>query len=210
MAPLLARGALLADTSAAGDAVAAAAVAYLRRSGVERIYADGNLPAPGVYGLPEQWPHVRAILERAGFVPGPRTEIVFVADVDALARPPVPVTGLSLVRTLGTNGTRFSALRDEAVLGYLEVDIRIGDLGRAVRQDGWADVGNLYVDEHHRRRGVASWLLGQAAEWLRLGHVDRLLDYCVPDEHGCDAFLRAAGFHPLTRTTRGWEHHDLG
>jgi len=34
--------------------------------------ADGALPAHGVYGLPEQWPHVHAILDRAGFVPGSR------------------------------------------------------------------------------------------------------------------------------------------
>ena len=28
---------------------------------------------------------------------------------------------------------------------------------------GWADVGNLHVDEAYRRQGVATWLLGQAA-----------------------------------------------
>jgi GNAT superfamily N-acetyltransferase len=29
----------------------------------------------------------------------------------------------------------------------------------------------------YRRQGVATWLLGQAANWLRLTQVDRLLDY---------------------------------
>lgn len=155
------------DAAAAGDAVAAAAVAFLTRSGVDTIDADGALPAPGVYGLPEQWPHVHAILERAGFTRGSRTEIVFLADLDALERPPAPSTELTVERTLGVNGTRFAARLDGAVVGYLEVENRIGDAGRLVRQDGWADVGNLWVDEAHRRRGIASWLLGQAAARAR-------------------------------------------
>jgi GNAT superfamily N-acetyltransferase len=33
------------------------------------------------------------------------------------------------------------------------------------------------VAEPYRRQGVATWLLGQAADWLRLAQVDRLLDY---------------------------------
>lgn len=192
------------DAATAGDAVAAAAVAFLTRSGATRLYADGAFPAPGVYGLPEQWPHIRAILRRAGFAPGERTEIVFLADVDALARPSAPIAGLTVGRTLGSNGTRFSALLDGDVLGYLEVDNNVGEVGRVVRQDGWADIGNLCVGEPHRRQGIAGWLLGQAAEWLRLGHVDRLLDYSTPEEQAYVAFLHHAGFRELTRTTRGW------
>lgn len=197
------------DSIAAGDAVAAAAVAFLTRSGSGRIYADGALPAPGVYGLPEQWPHVHAILHRAGFGPGDRIELVFLAVVGALARPAAPFAGLEVVRTLGGNGTRFAALRGTEVLGYIEVDHRIGDAGRAVRQEGWADIGNLHVGETHRRQGMAGWLLGEAAEWLRLGHVDRLLDYSTPEQDGYVAFLRNAGFRRLTRTTRGWERPIL-
>ncbi len=195
------------DSIAAGDAVAAAAVGFLGRSGVSHLYADGALPAPGVYGLPEQWPHVHGILERAGFCRGSRTEIVFMADVDALDRPAAPLEGLIAVRTLGVSGTRFSALRDGDEFGYLEVDNRIGDTGRLVRPGGWADVGNLFVVESHRRQGIASWLLGQAAEWLRLGHVDRLLDYSEPEQEAYVAFLRRAGFRELTRTSCGWERH---
>src|SRR5207342_2696819 len=70
-------------------------------------------------------------------------------------------------------------------------------------------VGNLRVTEQrYRRRGVASWLLGQAADWLLLAGVDRLLDYAWldgTDPGGLDyadyrAFLPAAGFQELTRT----------
>lgn len=68
---------------------------------MNRLYADGDLPATGVYGLPEQWPHVHAILKRAGFTPSDRTEIVFLVDVSALERPVAPVAGPEVLRTLG-------------------------------------------------------------------------------------------------------------
>jgi GNAT superfamily N-acetyltransferase len=134
-----------------------------------------------VYGVPEQWRYVHAILRRAGFMPGERTEIVLLVEVDRLARPDAPINGLTVTRTLGVNGTRFAAWLAGEQVGYVEVENRLGDFGRLVRQDGWADIGNLWVDERHRRRRIGSWLLGQAAEWLRLGHADRLLGYAGPD-----------------------------
>jgi GNAT superfamily N-acetyltransferase len=97
------------------------------------------------------------------------------------------------------------------VIGYIEVEI-FDEGERLSRRGGWADVGNLHVTEPYRRRGVGSWLLAQAAEWLRAADVDRVLDYAWlegTDPGGLDyadyrAFLPAAGFHELTRTRRGW------
>jgi ribosomal protein S18 acetylase RimI-like enzyme len=189
------------DASAAGDVLAWAAVAVLRRWDVRRISADGTLPAPGVYGVPEQWPHVRALLERTGFVRGGRTELVFLADV---ARLPRPVDGPVVERTLGVAGTRFTALSDGVEVGYVEIDTGIGGAGRIVGQEGWADVGNLHVHPAHRRRGVGTSLLGEAAEWLRLARVSRLLDYAAPDDTGYIAFLERLGFRRLTGTAREW------
>jgi hypothetical protein len=61
-------------------------------------------------------------------------------------------------------------------------------------------------------KGVGFWLLGHAAGWLQLAHVDRLLDYAWlegTDPGGISyedyrAFLSAVGFRELTRTQRGW------
>jgi len=71
---------------------------------------------------------------------------------------------------------------------------------------------NLHVGPAHRRRGVGSWLLGQAADWLGLAQVSRLLDYAWlegTDSGGYSyddyrAFLPAVGFREVTRTARGW------
>lgn len=192
------------DSQDAADALMAACVAVLDRWGSEHQHADGTLPAPGVYGVPEQWPHVRASYERAGFIPEGRVEIVYIADADDLQGPAeAPVKGLDLRRSVGVNGTRLSAVLGDQVAGYIEVE-RLDDAGRLARHGGLADIGNLHVAEEYRRRGIATWLVGRAADWLRLAHIDRVLDYAWPEQEECAAFLHAVGFRQLTRTQRGW------
>jgi GNAT superfamily N-acetyltransferase len=114
-------------------------------------------------------------------------------------------------RSVGINGCRLSAVLGGEVIGYIETEIL--DRGeRLSRHGGWADVGNLHVVPGYRRRGAGSWLLGQAADWLRLAQVSRLLDYAWlegtdPGGQSYDdyrAFLPAVGFRELTRTARGW------
>ncbi|HSR85547.1 MAG TPA: GNAT family N-acetyltransferase [Streptosporangiaceae bacterium] len=200
-----------AGTRAAADLMAAC-IAQFEHWSVTGQSAGGELPVPGVYGVPEQWPHVSALYEQAGFAHDGHTEVVYLARVPDLARlVSPPVVGLDLKRTVGLTGTRLSAVLAGEVIGYIEVEIR-AEGERLARQAGWADVGNLHVGEHFRRRKVATWLLGQAADWLELARVDRLLDYAYLD--GADAtgmtyddyraFLAALPFRMLTRTRRGW------
>jgi len=171
---------------------------------VTKQYADGTLPAPGVYGVPDQWPHVRAAFEQAGFVHDGHTEIVYLASSNDLpGRGEAPDAGTSLRRSLGINGTRFSAVLRDVVVGYIEVDLlQVGE--RLPRSGGWADIGNLHIAEEQRRQGVATWLIGQAADWLRLANIDRLLAYAGPEQQDCTAFYAKVGFRELARTQRGW------
>jgi GNAT superfamily N-acetyltransferase len=197
-----------AEMAAAADALAAAGVAALKRAGVVRIHGDGSLPAPATYGVPDVWPHVACALERAGFRPGPRTETILVADVADLPRSTAaPVAGLALRTALGGRGTRFTAVLDSAVVGIHEVQTDLTGGGTRSRLAGWADVWELHVDAAHRRRGIATWLVGHAADRLRLARADRVLAYTVPDEdEGELPFLQRMGFRELTRTRRGWLH----
>jgi ribosomal protein S18 acetylase RimI-like enzyme len=193
------------DSRAAADALMTACLGQLGRWRVTRWYADGTLPAPGVYGLPEQWPHIRALYERAGFIHDGHTEIVLLARVDELPGPSgPPIPGLRLGRALGVNGTRLYGSLGGKLVGYIEVETNLAEGCRLAHLDGWADVGNLHVDEAYRRRGVATWLVGQAADWLRLARIDRLLDYAWPEEEPMLALLRRLGFRELTQTDRGW------
>lgn len=195
------------DSADAGEALLAASVAQLDRWDAPRQYADGSLPAPGVYGVPEQWPHIRAAYERAGFEHEGRIEIVYVAAVGDLPRPAdAHVDGAVLRRSVGINGTRLSAMIGGQVAGFIEVET-LEDAHRLARQGGWADIGNLHVADED---GVANWLLAQAAEWLRLARVDRVLDYATPDEEERTSFLASVGFRELTRTERGWVRYPAG
>lgn len=193
------------DATRAGDALAVACTAQLERWGVSRQYADGTLSAPGVYGIPEQCPHVRAIFARAGFMHDGHTEVVMLAEVDRLGGPSEPpLAGLTSNRTVGVNGVRISGCLGDEVLGYVELDTDLVDGGRLGQLSGWADVGNLHVVEGYRRRGIATWLVGRAAEWLRLARVERLLDYAWSDQEGYLALSHRLGFRELTHTARGW------
>ena len=199
------------DATEAAEALIAACLRQLEEWGVTSQDAGGDLPVRGVYGVPEQWPHVRALYQRAGFAPAGSTEVVYLAQVDELPLPGAPpVAGLATRRSVGMNGTRLSAVLGEQAVGYIEVEI-FEDGERLPRHGRWADIGNLHVTGDYRRRGVATWLLGQAATWLRLAQVTRLLDYAPlepgpagQDSAGYRAFLAASGFTELTRTQRGW------
>ena len=194
------------EMAEAADALAAAGVAALQRAGVKRIHGDGGLPAPATYGVPDVWPHVGAALERAGFTPGARIEVVLVADVADLPRAgDAPVPGLERRIALGGRGTRFTAVLDGKVVGIHEVQTDLTAGGTRSRLAGWADVWELHVDTAHRRRGIGTWLVGHAADRLRLARAERVLAYAVPDEdEGELPFLEAMGFRELTRTRRGW------
>jgi GNAT superfamily N-acetyltransferase len=191
------------DAEDAGDALAAACLEAMDAWGAERQYADGSLPGPFVYGVPSCWPHIRALYERAGFAPEGHVEILFVAKVkDLPTAAEAPLTGLELRRTLGS-WPRFAGMLDDELVGFIELDTYLAGPAHVSRL-GWADVSNLLVREQDRRRGVGTWLLGQAADWLRLGAVSRLVSYAWPAQEDEIAFYAAMGFRELVRTERGW------
>jgi GNAT superfamily N-acetyltransferase len=194
------------DSAEAGDLLLAACIEQFARWRVSRQYADGTLPTPAVYGVPEQWPHIRAAYERAGFEARGQMEILFVAEVAALPEPSAPpVAGLTVQRSVGVNGTRFSAVLDGTIVGFIEVET-LEEPGRLPRHRSWADIGNLEVVEQYRSTGVATWLLSHAAEWLRLASVEGLLGYAWTEDNDCAAFYeRTAAFRELARTIRGWQ-----
>lgn len=189
--------------AAAGDAVAAAALERL--SGVRGpVHAGGALPAPGVYGVPDRWPHVDATLRRAGFVPGTDVECVLVADVAALPAAGAAPDGWTCRARLGGHAVRQEAVHDGRVGGFVEVAADLTHGGTLSRLAGWADMWELHVEPQHRRRGIGRWLLGTAADRLRLARAERVLA-CSTPEDDAHAFLLAHGFTETARTARAWQ-----
>lgn len=193
------------DSDEAADLLMNACLAQLARWNVRARYASGELPAPAVYGLPRNWPHIRALYERAGFRHTGGTEVILIARVADLP-PHEPRPGVTVDRTLGECGTRFTAYADGSALGFVEVDTSLSRPERHTRGVGLADIGNLHIDPSADGQGLERRLLGRAADWLRLCGVDRVLAYEAADDATMIDRLTSAGFRELTRTERRWEH----
>jgi GNAT superfamily N-acetyltransferase len=193
------------DADQAADLLMRACLAQFARWNVRVRYADGALPAPLVYGLPRNWPHIRAVYERAGFRHVGDTEVILLARVADLPEPG-PRPGVTIERTLGECGTRFTARAGTGALGFVEIDTALARPERHARAAGLADVGNLHIDPAQYGTGLEHRLLGQAADWLRLCGVDRLAAYESATDTAMLDHLTGAGFRELTRTDRGWEH----
>jgi GNAT superfamily N-acetyltransferase len=196
------------QNESAGEALMAACTEHLAAWGVARQMADISLPCPCCYGVPDCWPHLRELFVRGGFRLEGRTEVILVADLAALPRGiGSPIEGLSLRREMGgpaVADTRFSAVLDGELVGFVDLLTDLTNGGTLSRLAGWGEIDSLHVEEQHRRRGVATWLIGHAADWLRLGHADRLIAYCLPEQTDVLAFAACVGWRELVRTERGW------
>jgi hypothetical protein len=81
--------------------------------------------------VPAQWPHVRELYERAGFVHDGHVEVVLLARVDELPGPSAPpLEGLIVERSVGECGTRLTARLAEEFVGFIEVETNLAEGGR--------------------------------------------------------------------------------
>lgn len=198
---------------AAGRVLRDAALAHLSSWRVPVWYGDGSLPAPGIYGVSDAWPHVRLLYQEAGFDPGGgHVEVIFAGPLDGIGAPgDPPVPGLTVRRQLGSLGTAFNAILDDEIVGTYEVDDGLTQGGTNLAFTGWADECNHWVREDLRGQGIGGWLVAHAAAWLRLGGTTRLLTYAIEDEHiaRCTGYYARYGLQPINRTVRGWRRDDL-
>ncbi|MFH8520595.1 N-acetyltransferase [Streptomyces gelaticus] len=195
------------DSEQAADLLMAACLAQLTRWEVSRCYADGQLPAPGICGLPEQWQHVRASYERAGFTQTGHTEVLLMATVADLRQAvEAAAPGLAVQRTVGECGTRFSARLGTDVVGFVEVDTSVDRPERHARNGGLADLAELHVAEPYQDSELEERLLAHVAQWLRMAGVDRLMACASADDTEEIERLSRYGFQVLSHMTRGWEH----
>lgn len=192
---------------AAGAALAAACVRRLDAWQVTRQYADGALPTPATYGVPDSWPHVAALLRDAGFSDDrARTEVQLAGGLDGIAPPgPAPVPGLRVERTVGVHGARHSAVLADEVVGFVETVDDHSRGGALARLAGWADLAELHVAAEHRGRGIGTHLVRHLAGWLRLGGTRRFLVALGEDEADLERFCARFGWTRIGRTRRGWE-----
>jgi GNAT superfamily N-acetyltransferase len=191
----------------AGRELMRVAVERLDRWAPASIHLDISLPAPLAYGIHDAWPHLAMLARDAGFSDADgRTEVQFVVATDLVAARAIPIEGLVLRRRLHVFGAAFTAMLGDREIGLLEIDDDFTRHGTMLRNDGWADISNVHVVEEFRRRGIATWLLGHSAAWLRMGGSRNLISYLTEDELGSaeQQWYVANGFEELNRTRRGW------
>ena len=159
-----------------------------------RQLLGGGLPGPFSYGVHDAWPHLAVLAEHGGFRHTGDIELQLVAEVSVLALPgAAPLDGVRYERRLHAFGPAFIALLGDREIAMLEVDVDLTRNGTMASFAGWADVANLWVRESNRRTGIATWLLGQVAEWLRMSGARQLVAYALEGEESapveCGAYL---------------------
>ena len=187
--------------------LAHACTATLDEWEVRRQWADGALPTPATYGIPAAWPHVRAVLEAAGFSDDEgRTEVLLAGDLGTVGGPDEPpVEGLTVRREVDNLAVRFSAVLDRGVVGYVNVHDDLTRGGTLSCLQGWAQLHEQFVAPAYRRRAVGTWLVRHAVSWLRLGGATRILATWAEEvDAGSLAFLQQFGWDEIGRTRRGW------
>lgn len=132
-----------------------AAAALLESLDIDGL--DVGLPAPFVYGVPDVWPHIRALLAQAGFVPS-RTEVVLVAEVDDLPDAPFDAR-----RSVGP----WTWIRLESGDAYIDLETDFTAGGTLSRFAGWADIGNLVAPDDETRRDTAFYTANGFRELVR-------------------------------------------
>jgi GNAT superfamily N-acetyltransferase len=188
----------------AGEALVEACVARLRAWEVRRVLALGGGLGPLTYGVPDTWPHIAALLSGAGFDDGcVQEEVLYAAAVDELAPAPA-LHGVQLGRAAFDHGLELRALRGSETLGRIRIEV--SDPEELPGLARWGEVWGIDVTEPERRRGVGSWLVARAADWLRLAGRDRLTaEVLATEDATAGAFWRAVGLREVTRIRRGFQ-----
>ena len=190
----------------AAHALAQACTDRLDRWAVARQWASGDLPTQATYGIPDAWPHVRAVIAAAGFHDDEGIDaVVHAGSLEGIDPPgPPPVPGLTVRREVDNLSTRFTGLLDGRVAGYVNVQDDLTRGGTASRLARWAAMRERFVEPHLRRQGIGTWLVRHAVSWLRLGGADRILVPLGPPDDP-PSFYGRLGWHEIARTRRRWE-----
>ena len=173
----------------------------------------GSLPDPGLVGVPDVWPHISGLMEQFGFSTNEENdESVYCGTLHGISAPgEPPVPGVTIRRSMGTFGARFVARLDGEHIVECECISDLTEGGQLPSLAGWAQLRWLETSEPMRNRGIGSWVVRHAVEWLRLARCDRIV---VPVTHedeqaGAGRFYRRFGWTSLGRQ-RHWRRQAEG
>lgn len=169
---------------------------------------DSCLPFPAIAGIPHVWPHLLRLFNEGGYEVVPeRAEAIYGGRLDAIPLPgEPPAMGITVERVFHNLGTAFVASVNGQHLGHC---ICIADLGRGDDRPAlqmWAELSDMFVEEEWRSRGVGTWLVRHAVEWMRLAGCERIIFSVLPEDEkrGAGRFYQRFGWQPLTHIHTAW------
>jgi GNAT superfamily N-acetyltransferase len=198
------------DETEAGFQLLEAAQQQMVDWGVRVVSAfDAALPVTLYHGVPDSWPHIRALLIQAGFERrNIRQEAIYGGWLTGIPAPGnSPVPGMTIRRRMrSSQGFAFEAETGGEVVGWCECDTDLIRGGEIPMLGGWAELTEMFIHESWRNRDIGSWLVKHAVEWLRLAGCDRIaLSVDSEDEaRGAGRFYERFGWKPLSRLEIGW------
>lgn len=112
-----------------------------------------------------------------------------------------------MVRRLTRWGeTAFCAVFGASEIGHCAFRTDLTDGGQIAPLARWAMLADFDVDAAWRNRGVGTWLLQQAVQWMRLAGCDRVVLGVSEDEEGVRARqpYRRFGWSALAHLEKEW------
>ncbi|MGW6374609.1 hypothetical protein ACWFRB_00915 [Rhodococcus sp. NPDC055112] len=186
----------------AAAALLGAALRVIESWRARRVFADGDLPTPATFGIPDCWPHLEESLIEAGFRPAEdAVEMLYAGGIETLPMADDPASE-HVRRSVGEHGVRFTLGDGETEQGHVETIDDCTRGGTLLRLAGWAEVAdlNLPLDP-----GARDALLGSAADWLRTAGVANLFIALGREDVEETEYLEGLGWRRLATVRRGWE-----
>ncbi len=164
---------------------------------------SGPLPVPPCVGVPHVWPHIGRLLEQCGYTCNAEVdESIYGGPLEGIPSPgEAPVAGVSIHRDLGKFSTRFVARLEGRDIAYVECDSDLTRGGQLPALSGWGELSEVETTKAMRNRGLGSWVMRHAVEWLRLAGCSRVVFSVDRDDERASAgrFYRRFGWTPLVR-----------
>ena len=196
----------------AGAAVLSECRRQMRAWQVTKEQISVSLFVPVCVGIPDVWPHIGGLMEQSGYSANDDIdESVYGGSLEGISGPcGPPIKGASIQREVGNLSTRFVARLEGRDIACCECipDLTAG--GQLPALAGWAELAELETCETMRNRGVGSWIVRHAVEWLRLAGCERIVMAVARENEmaGAGRFYNRFGWMPLVREKKHWRRQE--
>lgn len=199
------------EHSEAADALLKEAQVHMLRWSVSEVRAwNANLPVPLPHGIPEVWAHIVPLFRNAGFQPTAKCALaLYGGNLDAIPVPSEksPIEGLILKQHIHAhNGIEFNVWINDEEVGGCRFWMNLDDRGNIPALRNWTHLLGMHVFEPWGDLGIGSWIIQNAAVWLRSEGFNHVVFEVFDDDDaaGAGRFYHRFGWNVFTRLQLDW------